>query len=149
MKFPRFLVPAAIAWSMVSNSLNMPRMHGAFRKRVQPSAPTIPLVDLAMDHDRQVVVDREEGQYLGHPTTVLLEDGKTILCVYPKGHGKGAILMSDRRMEVEPGVSDFDAEKLGDQLETPTIHRVIDAQGKKRLLLWSGAISRADESKRR
>ena len=34
----------------------------------------------------------EAGQYLGHPTTVLLEDGKTILCVYPKGHGRGAIV---------------------------------------------------------
>ena len=50
----------------------------------------IPLVDLAGETGRQVVVDREAGQYLGHPTTVLLEDGRTILCVYPKGHGKGA-----------------------------------------------------------
>ena len=37
----------------------------------------------------QVVVDRQQGQYLGHPTTCLLEDGKTILCVYTKGHGRG------------------------------------------------------------
>jgi hypothetical protein len=40
-----------------------------------------------------VVVDREEGQYLGHVTTVLLEDGRTMLAVYPKGHGKGAIVL--------------------------------------------------------
>ena len=40
----------------------------------------------------QVIVDREQNQYLGHPTTALLEDGKTILCVYPKGHGKGQIV---------------------------------------------------------
>ena len=53
---------------------------------------SIPVVDLAGDTARQVVVDREPGQYLGHPTTVLLEDGKTILCVYPKGHGRGAIV---------------------------------------------------------
>ena len=53
---------------------------------------SIPLIDLAGETDRQVVVDREAGQYLGHPTTVLLEDGKTILCVYPKGHGRGAIV---------------------------------------------------------
>ena len=58
----------------------------------EPAAPGLPLVDLAGETGRQVVVDREAGQYLGHPTTVLLEDGKTILCVYPKGHGKGAIL---------------------------------------------------------
>ena len=59
----------------------------------RPSAGyTIPLLDLAADTQRQVIVDREPGQYLGHPTTVLLEDGRTILCVYPKGHGKGAIV---------------------------------------------------------
>ena len=29
---------------------------------------------------------------LGHPTTVLHEDGKTIITVYPKGHGKGGIV---------------------------------------------------------
>ncbi|MCA9185375.1 MAG: hypothetical protein KDA99_07140, partial [Planctomycetales bacterium] len=44
-------------------------------------------IDLSDDTGRQVVVDREPGQYLGHPTTCLLDDGKTILCVYPKGHG--------------------------------------------------------------
>src|SRR5581483_3024852 len=54
---------------------------------------TIPLLDLADQKQRQVVVDREPGQYLGHPTTVLLEDGRTILAVYPKGHGRGAIVL--------------------------------------------------------
>src|SRR5262245_16629894 len=53
---------------------------------------TLPLIDLNDAAQRQVVVDREKGQYLGHPTTLLLEDGKTILCVYPKGHGRGAIV---------------------------------------------------------
>ena len=53
-----------------------------------PRGYSIPLIDLAQETNRQVIVDREPGQYLGHPTTVLLEDGKTILCVYPKGHGK-------------------------------------------------------------
>ena len=52
---------------------------------------TIPTLDVDGWADHQVIVDREPGQYLGHPTTVLLEDGKTILTVYPKGHGKGPI----------------------------------------------------------
>jgi hypothetical protein len=38
----------------------------------QPSNPAIPLIDLASERSRQVVVDREEGQYLGHVTTVQL-----------------------------------------------------------------------------
>src|SRR5262245_12615382 len=53
---------------------------------------TIPTVDISGERARQTVVDREAGQYLGHPTTVLLEDGHTILIVYPKGHGRGAIV---------------------------------------------------------
>ena len=48
---------------------------------------SIPLIDLASQKERQTVVDREKGQYLGHPTTVLLEDGKTMIIVYPKGPG--------------------------------------------------------------
>ena len=50
------------------------------------------ILDLNDQLYRQVVVDHEPGQYLGHPTTCLLEDGKTILCVYPKGHGRGGIV---------------------------------------------------------
>jgi hypothetical protein len=54
---------------------------------------SIPLIDLAGETYRQIIVDKEPGQYLGHPTTVLLEDNKTIIAVYPKGHGRGAIVM--------------------------------------------------------
>ena len=58
----------------------------------QPRNYTIPTLDLSDQTHRQVIVDREKGQYLGHPTTVLLEDGKTMLIVYPKGHGRGGIV---------------------------------------------------------
>ena len=52
----------------------------------------IPVIDLNHRKDLQAIVDKESGVYLGHPTTVLLEDGKTILTVYPKGHGAGEII---------------------------------------------------------
>jgi hypothetical protein len=58
-----------------------------------PKGYTIPIVDLADDTVRQVIVDREPGQYLGHVSTVLLEDGRTMIAVYPEGHGRGAIVM--------------------------------------------------------
>ena len=58
-----------------------------------PRGYSIPLIDLAAQTERQVVVDREAGQYLGHPTTVLLEDCRTIIAVYPRGHGRGPIVM--------------------------------------------------------
>jgi len=105
----------------------------------QSPAFSIPVVDLDGDTARQVIVDREPGQYLGHPTTLLLEDGRTILCVYPKGHGKGPIqykrssdggkTWSDRL----PTPKSWETSK-----ETPTLHRVVDASGKKRVIMFSG-----------
>jgi hypothetical protein len=76
---------------------------------------------------------------LGHPTTCLLEDGKTILCVYPKGHGRGAIVYKrstdggqtwSNRL---PTPASWETSK-----EVPTLHRVVDANGKKRIIMWSG-----------
>ncbi len=96
-------------------------------------------IDLATQKHRQVIVDREEGQYLGHPTTVLLEDGKTMIAVYPMGHGRGAIVMkrsSDRGLTWSERLPVPESWKTSQ--EVPTIHRVVDAQGKKRLILFSG-----------
>jgi len=108
-----------------------------------PAAPprgyTIPVIDLAPDAARQVVVDREPGQYLGHPTTVLLEDDRTMICVYPKGHGRGAIVM---KRSTDAGLTW--SERLptpaswATSREVPTIHRVVDKAGVKRLIVFSG-----------
>ncbi len=99
----------------------------------------IPLVDLAGQTDRQVVVDREPGQYLGHPTTALLEDGRTLLAVYPKGHGKGPIVF---KRSLDGGRTWSDRLPVpatwATSLETPTLYRVVDPQGHRRLLLFSG-----------
>lgn len=99
----------------------------------------IPLIDLSQDTRRQVVVDRENGQYLGHPTTVLLEDGKTMIAVYPKGHGRGAIVMKRSR---DGGKTWSDRlptpENWKTSREVPTLYRTTDAGGRKRLILWTG-----------
>jgi hypothetical protein len=100
---------------------------------------SIPTIDLADQTQRQTVVDREAGQYLGHPTTVLLEDGMTMLTVYPKGHGRGGIVYKRSTdggqtwSERLPTPANWSTSK-----EVPTLHRVVDATGKKRLIMWSG-----------
>ena len=82
-----------------------------------------------------MVVDRELGQYLGHPTTVLIEDGRTILAVYPKGHGKGAILLKRSPDGGHPWSDRLPTpENWATSKETPTIHRAVDPQGVKQLI---------------
>ncbi len=102
---------------------------------------SIPLVDLSGQTDRQTIVDREAGQYLGHPTTVLLDDQQTIIAVYPQGHGRGPIIMKrssdggrtwSKRL---PTPKSWETSK-----ETPTIYRITGADPSKtdRLLMFSG-----------
>jgi len=104
-----------------------------------PPGYTIPVVDISADTARQVIVDREAGQYLGHPTTVLLEDNKTMLIVYPKGHGRGAIVY---KRSYDAGLTWSERlpvpENWATSLEVPTLHRVVDAAGKKRIIMFSG-----------
>lgn len=100
---------------------------------------SIPLIDLAHERHRQVVVEKEPGQYLGHPTTVLLEDGKTMIAVYPKGHGRGAIVM---KKSADGGLTWSDRlavpENWATSKEVPTLYRLVDPQGTKRLIMFSG-----------
>ena len=105
----------------------------------QPRGYSIPLIDLSAEKERQIIVDQEKGQYLGHPTTVLLEDGKTMLIVYPKGHGRGAIVY---KRSTDAGLTWSERlptpKSWETSLEVPTLHRVIDAAGKKRIIMFSG-----------
>lgn len=107
--------------------------------KAHPRGYSIPLIDLASQTERQIVVDKEPGQYLGHPTTVLLEDGRTMIVVYPKGHGRGAVVMKRSTdggrtwSERLPTPASWATSK-----EVPTLHRVVDAAGKKRLIMFSG-----------
>ena len=113
-----------------------------------PDIPTIgnefaiPYLDLAFDTSRQIVVDREAGIYFGHPTTVIIEENQqeTILAAYPLGgHGKGITTI---RSTNDGGKTWSDrypgATQLGRIEEVPTIHKVYDASGQERLIMFTG-----------
>lgn len=72
-------------------------------------------------------------------STLLLEDQRTILATYPRGHGKGPIVL---KKSTNGGLTWSGRlpvpENWATSLETPTVFRTIDPSGKKRLILWSG-----------
>lgn len=100
---------------------------------------TPPFLDLAREFHRHTIVDREPHQYLGHPSTVRVDD-HTLLCAYPMGHGKGAIRLRSSSDDgrtwspLHPVPASF-----ATSLETPTLFRVDDPlTHAPRLLLFSG-----------
>lgn len=125
---------------MRSDSTPLDRSSPAGKSSPQvPRGYSIPLIDLDAETHRQVVVDREPGQYLGHPTTVLLEDKKTMIIVYPKGHGRGAIVM---KRSQDAGLTWSERlpvpESWATSKEVPTIYRLVGPDGKRRLVMFSG-----------
>ena len=100
---------------------------------------SIPTVDLSQETHRQVIVDREPGQYLGHPSTLLLPDNRTILITYPKGHGRGGIVYKksfDGGLTWTPRLATPD--NWSTSMEVPTLFRLVGPDGIPRILMFSG-----------
>jgi len=107
--------------------------------RTQPEEYTIPTIDLSHDKSRQVIVERLPGQYLGHPTTVLMPDGKTIYCTYPLGHGGPAAVL---KKSIDGGLTWSDRLPVPENWQTatncPCIHRLTAPDGRERLFVFEG-----------
>ncbi len=96
-------------------------------------------VDIDQRIDMQRLVDKEDDQYLGAPATVLLEDQKTMICIYSKGPNKGPVIM---RKSYDGGLTW--SEKLATPKSweksdrSPTVYPLYDKDGKRRLVMFSG-----------
>lgn len=108
-------------------------------QRTQPNDYTIPTLDISDRNGRQVIVERTPGQYLGHPTTVLMPDGKTIYCTYPLGHGGPSAVL---KKSTDGGLTWSERLAVPENWKTarncPCIHRLTDPAGKERLFVFEG-----------
>ncbi len=104
--------------------------------------PDLPIIDLSDQKERHVVIaEGTETTYQGHPTTVLMPDGRTIFCVWCINHGgaAGPMARSDdggvtwTRMDEQmpPGFKTHQ--------NCPSIYRMTDPAGKERLWVFSAA----------
>ncbi|MBN2356775.1 exo-alpha-sialidase [candidate division KSB1 bacterium] len=101
----------------------------------------LPLVDISAETDHHVIIaEGTETVYQGHPTTVLMADGRTMYCVWNIGHGGHAGPMAVSR---DAGLT---WKRMDDQLpdgfstheNCPSIYRLMDVKtGTVRLWVFS------------
>jgi hypothetical protein len=103
-------------------------------------AAPIPVVDLSQDTARHVIIAQGTAEvYQGHPTTLLMPDGKTMFCVWTHGHGgtAGPLKRSDDGgktwSEKLPVPENWWKVK-----NCPAIYRLTDPQGVARLIVYAG-----------
>ncbi|MCC7492502.1 MAG: exo-alpha-sialidase [Fimbriimonadaceae bacterium] len=108
--------------------------------RQMPPNFTIPVVDLSGEAGRQVVVARGSREvYQGHPTTVLLPDGRTLLATWTIGHGGHC---GPLKRSTDGGLTWGDLVPVPASWTTvkncPCLHRLVDPQGVARLFVFAG-----------
>jgi len=103
-------------------------------------APDIPVVDISQQTRRHVIVAAgTERIYQGHPTTLLMPDGKTMFAVWCIGHGghAGPMARSDDAGLTWKRLDDRLPEGFKSHHNCPSIYRLVDPQGQERLWVFS------------
>lgn len=104
------------------------------------TAPALPVVDLSADTARQVIIAAgTESVYQGHPTTLLMPDGKTMFAVWSIEHGgyAGPMARSSDGGLTWKRLDDTLPEGFKKHKNCPSIYRMVDPAGKERVWVFS------------
>ena len=101
---------------------------------------SLPVVDLSGETERHVIIAAgTEEVYQGHPTTVLLPDGKTMFAVWCLGHGgfAGPMARSNDGGLTWTRVDDRLPDGFRTHMNCPSIYRMTGPDGIERLWVFS------------
>ena len=97
-------------------------------------------IDISNETDRHVIIAAgTEDIYQGHPTTLLMPDGKTMFCVWTYNHGGpcGPMARSDDGGLTWTRIDDLMPEEFTKHENCPSIYRLVDPAGVERLWVFS------------
>lgn len=132
---------AAVAWLAAGVVAAEPLVAQDPAKQA-PAAPqpALKLLDISAQTERHVIVAQgTEKVYQGHPTTLLMPDGRTMFCVWTIGHGGPCGPMN----RSEDGGHTWGPllgvpENWTSVRNCPAIYRLSDPQGRARLFVFAG-----------
>ena len=116
------------------------RSAAADDRQTAVKAGQLPVVDISQETNRHVVIAAgTTNVYQGHPTTLLLPDGKTMFCVWTPGHGGpcGPMARSDDGGLTWTRLDDTLPKGFRGHHNCPSIYRMVDPAGKERLWVFS------------
>lgn len=109
---------------------------------VAEEKPDLPLFDISGETERHVVIAAGTPEiYQGHPTSLLMPDGKTIFCVWCINHGgfAGPMARSDDGGKNWVRLDNNLPENFKTHKNCPSIYRMVDADGTERLWVFSAS----------
>jgi hypothetical protein len=137
------LIAALAATSLIAKEKKVPFAKAEHR------GFSIPQIDLNEREDLQTVIAKDAKVYMGHPSSVLLDDGKTMVMVYLDSHGRGNLMWRRSEDAGKTWSEDLPLPEGWDEsvivgekaynpfLEVPILYKVDGPDGVQRIVLYT------------